>query len=138
MLASLKTTAAFFPPSSSETFFREAAVSWAILWPTWVEPDKKYQQVSLSVWELSFHNANLPTSEGDDLDFWVSDDALSYRAAVAKHHVDHPGGEPRLHHQGAEHPGRDAGHLAGLAHHRVPRHDGRGDLEDVIRYIRFQ
>ena len=45
MLASLKTTAAFLPPSSRETFFREAAVSWAILCPTWVEPGQKYQLV---------------------------------------------------------------------------------------------
>ena len=49
MLASLKTTAAFLPPSSRETFFREAAVSWAILCPTWVEPGQKYKPVSPSV-----------------------------------------------------------------------------------------
>ena len=41
MSASLKTTAAFLPPSSRETFFMEAAVSCAILWPTSVEPVKE-------------------------------------------------------------------------------------------------
>lgn len=39
--ASLNITAAFFPPSSRETFFMEVAVSWAILWPIRVDPVKE-------------------------------------------------------------------------------------------------
>ena len=73
----------------------------------------------MTVWVLSFHDANLPTSEGDDLDFWVSDDALSNHAAVAKHHVDHPGGETDVLDDLAEHPGSDARHLAGFTNHGV-------------------
>ena len=59
----------------------------------------------------------------------VCHDALTHGLPKPEDHVDHPGGEPSLPHEPAQHPGRDAGHLARLAHHGVTGHDGGGDLE---------
>ena len=49
----------------------------------------------------------------------MSDDTLSHRAAVAKHHVDDPGGQTDVLDDLAEHPGSDARHLAGFTNHGV-------------------